>query len=237
MPIMTGPRKKNTVSSPNSSFQITGVTRYDLGEDSADDLDESHTDDISRITDNETPSFSEDSKDTDENQQVFLNIPRPVFHQHPVSIDEEVSTESDSNKIDQQKETLGRFKIIKVENSKPFSRGRWTCFDYSDLSENSDSSYILCDNQKVPSDGTPTTTAQILNRNISVETNKTSLNQNNCQENAVDLGTIKMSTKTNIFPMDIDAARIWGNSTSFPLNNSMPPKQTRLDTDVHKVIT
>lgn len=46
------------------SFQITGVSltqRADIGEDSADDLDESHTDDISRVTDNETPSISEDT--------------------------------------------------------------------------------------------------------------------------------------------------------------------------------
>jgi len=43
------------------SFQITSVTRVstDAGDDSADDLDESHTE--SRATDLETPSFSEDA--------------------------------------------------------------------------------------------------------------------------------------------------------------------------------
>ncbi|XP_018322663.1 uncharacterized protein LOC108735270 [Agrilus planipennis] len=49
---------------PVSSFQVTGISvtqRPEFGDDSADDLDESHTDDISRITDNETPSFSEES--------------------------------------------------------------------------------------------------------------------------------------------------------------------------------
>lgn len=55
-----------------TSFQITSVTvgssrlSNDGGDDSADDLDESHTDDISRITDNETPSFSEDTLSRDE---------------------------------------------------------------------------------------------------------------------------------------------------------------------------
>lgn len=66
--VVTASRKKIQTSS--SSFQITGVTKLDFGDDSADDLDDistqSHTDDISRVTDNETPSFSEDSRDTDD---------------------------------------------------------------------------------------------------------------------------------------------------------------------------
>jgi hypothetical protein len=75
-------------STPNQrkktpSFQITSVTvgsrtSNDGGDDSADDLDESHTDDMSdvvdnsRITDieNETPSYSED---TFSKEDVFFN--------------------------------------------------------------------------------------------------------------------------------------------------------------------
>lgn len=65
-----GARKK--IQNSSSSFQITGVslTKSDYGDDSADDLDESHTDDISRVTDNETPSFSEDSRDTDDHPLI-----------------------------------------------------------------------------------------------------------------------------------------------------------------------
>lgn len=60
---------------PSSSFQITGVSviqKTDAGDDSADDLDESRTDDISRL-DNETPSYSEDtfSRDTDDPQSCY----------------------------------------------------------------------------------------------------------------------------------------------------------------------
>lgn len=230
IPISAGPRKKNPASSPNTSFQITGVTRYDLGEDSADDLDESHTDDISRITDNETPSFSEDSRDTDEAQQLLL--PPPVLHhQHPESINEDHSTESESSEKSrqQQEEKIGRFKIIKVENTVPFSRGRWTCFDYSDLSESSDSSYILCDNQRsFKSVGTPSTTTPFLkaiNKNDNADVNVASLNENNCQEHILVSGVTKISNKANIFPSDIhsmNAVSFWKNVSSFPLIRTMP---------------
>lgn len=243
IPIATGARKKNPASSPNTSFQITGVTRYDLGEDSADDLDESHTDDISRITDNETPSFSEDSRDTDDPQQILLNPPPSVLqNQLPVRISEEVSTETESEKADQE-EKIGRFRIIKVETTVPFSRGRWTCFDYSDLSDSSDSSFILCDNQKnITSVGTPTTTAQLLealNRNNSSDVNIMSLNENNCQENNSDSGAITMSNKTNIFPTDIhsmNAVRFWKNNASFPLYRTVvPTTHIRFDSNIHQV--
>lgn len=64
----SGTRKPKT-----SSFQITSVVTKggpristsgagtDNGDDSADDLDESHAEDSSRVTDTETPSFSEDT--------------------------------------------------------------------------------------------------------------------------------------------------------------------------------
>lgn len=245
IPMTAGPRKKNPVSSPNTSFQITGVTRYDLGEDSADDLDESHTDDLSRITDNETPSFSEDSRETDDAQEILLNPPPPlVLHSHPESIREEDSAETENEQIDQQEEKIGRFRVIKVENTVPFSRGRWTCLDYSDLSESSDSSYILCDNQKnIPSVGTPGTTAQlleVLNKNNTANVNITSLTENNCQENILDSGAIKMSNTINIFPSDIhsmNAVRFWKNAGSFPLYRTVPMTSAhiRFESNIHQV--
>ncbi|KAJ3640132.1 hypothetical protein Zmor_003448 [Zophobas morio] len=102
-------RKK--IQNSSSSFQITGVsmTRTD-GDDSADDLD---TDDISRVTDNETPSFSEDSRDTDDHQ---LDAPAPAEPQAEVK----------------QKPPDERFKIVKIPSAAPFSRGRWICVDYFD---------------------------------------------------------------------------------------------------------
>lgn len=69
---VTSNHMHNNSMKKKTSFQITSVTvgssrlSNDGGDDSADDLDESHTDDISRITDNETPSFSEDTLSRDE---------------------------------------------------------------------------------------------------------------------------------------------------------------------------
>lgn len=68
-----------TISPPlrkpaSCSFQITNVSLTNLGEDSADELelDESYTDDISRVTDNETPSYSEESREA--NEALISNI-------------------------------------------------------------------------------------------------------------------------------------------------------------------
>ncbi|KAM3959014.1 uncharacterized protein ACR2FA_006987 isoform 1-T1 [Aphomia sociella] len=167
-----------------SSFQITSVTvgsrvSTDAGEDSADDLDESHTDDISRLTDieNETPSYSEDTFSKDD---VFYNASSaslgcapviPTSSQYglaivgqdnntnqiggavPNSNSSEVSdmhvsvtnagTGSIINLIGNAKPQEGmkeiqehvrneRFKVVKIESTEPFRRGRWMCMDYLD---------------------------------------------------------------------------------------------------------
>lgn len=167
-----------------SSFQITSVTvgsrvSTDAGEDSADDLDESHTDDISRVTDieNETPSYSEDTFSKDD---VFYNASSaslgcapviPTSSQYglaivgqdnatnqiggavPNSNNSEVSDMHVSvtnagagsiiNLIGNAKPQEGmkeiqehvkneRFKVVKIESTEPFRRGRWMCMDYLD---------------------------------------------------------------------------------------------------------
>lgn len=167
-----------------SSFQITSVTvgsrvSTDAGEDSADDLDESHTDDISRVTDieNETPSYSEDTFSKDD---VFYNASSaslgcapviPTSSQYglaivgqdnatnqiggavPNSNNTEVSDMHVSvtnagagsiiNLIGNAKPQEGmkeiqehvrneRFKVVKIESTEPFRRGRWMCMDYLD---------------------------------------------------------------------------------------------------------
>ncbi|GLV41690.1 bunched [Carabus blaptoides fortunei] len=81
----------NQRKKPCSSFQITSVIvgrmNNDGGDDSADDLDESHADDISdvvdnsRITDNETPSYSED---TYSKEDVFFNVSSSSLCSAPV---------------------------------------------------------------------------------------------------------------------------------------------------------
>lgn len=144
-----------------SSFQITSVTATrmsnDGGDDSADDLDESHTDDISRVTEgeNETPSFSEDTFSKDD---VFFNPGSTSLGSAPViptssqyglaivpthdapapgpdAVDVinigNVKTEASDPHVTTRNE---RFKVVKIESTEPFKRGRWQCMDYLDHS-------------------------------------------------------------------------------------------------------
>ncbi|XP_069704562.1 protein bunched, class 2/F/G isoform-like isoform X2 [Periplaneta americana] len=181
-------------STPNQrkktpSFQITSVTvgsrtSNDGGDDSADDLDESHTDDMSdvidnsRITDieNETPSYSED---TFSKEDVFFNASTtslgtapviPTSSQYGLAI---VASEGGGNIINAAVACANtipggdvhvsvtdagsvinivgsvkthetemrdahhggrneRFKVVKIESTEPFKRGRWLCMDYLD---------------------------------------------------------------------------------------------------------
>ncbi|XP_008214740.1 protein bunched, class 2/F/G isoform [Nasonia vitripennis] len=164
-----------------SSFQITSVTvgcrmSNDTGEDSNDDLDESHTEDNSiehsRITDIETPSYSEDTFSKDD---VFFNASNaalstapviPTSSQYGLAIvpsseannannstnDSNINTlditsVTDNNIINllssnakqdadlREVHSHGRnerFKVVKIESTEPFKRGRWTCMDYLD---------------------------------------------------------------------------------------------------------
>lgn len=214
-----GSRKKSQVTSPNCSFQITGVslTRYDIGDDSADDLDESHTDDNSRITDNETPSFSEDSRDTDDPQQIIFNNATTVLPQPQPPFVNESETKS---KYEKKKSEMGRFKVIKIQNIVPISRGRWTCFDYTDQTDvslkpalvicdkqgNAQSSEILQGIQKpllLKEDTSNKNTIEIDDKQgIS---NTSTLWDNNCQESFVFSGSIVMPTMaTTLFPISIE---------------------------------
>lgn len=155
-----------------SSFQITSVTvgcrmSNDAGEDSNDDLDESHTEDNSvehsRITDLdiETPSYSEDTFSKEEN--VFFNTSNaalstapviPTSSQYGLAIvpseggnvsnsvnDSNINTLDITSVTDKQDADLRevhshgrneRFKVVKIESTEPFKRGRWTCMDYLD---------------------------------------------------------------------------------------------------------
>lgn len=171
------------------SFQITSVIvgrmTNDGGDDSADDLDESHADDISdlnsRITDNETPSYSED---TYSKEDIFFNVSNsslcsapviPTSSQYGLAIvspggnpalnnsgDNNSSVTGTINALDvnvtvvnpasvgldhthatklQEQENKDmqsnpgrndRFKVVKIESTEPFKRGRWSCMDFLD---------------------------------------------------------------------------------------------------------
>lgn len=166
---------------PSSSFQITSVSvntagsvlqqpqqhqqqqprinsSDNNGDDSADDLDESHTDD-SRITDYETPSISEDTFSREDvfftQSTAFSTAPViPTSSQYGLAIvgpdlgangqnlsDVHVSvSDAGMNIIGQlpNKQEVDihhkneRFKVVKIESTEPFKRGRWMCMDYLD---------------------------------------------------------------------------------------------------------
>ncbi|KAI8118638.1 class 2/F/G isoform, Protein bunched [Lucilia cuprina] len=164
-----GARKPKTTS----SFQITSVTvghpkaqvAADNGEEeSADDLDESHTDDNSRITDleNETPSMSEDTFSKEEiyyHQDDALSSTAPVIptsSQYGLVVatlgaqdisnvqvnvgDNFINVVPSGSGIkkedlkDSAQHRSERFKVVKIESTEPFRRGRWVCMDYLDHS-------------------------------------------------------------------------------------------------------
>lgn len=158
-----------------TSFQITSVSVSSAnvhhhhqmqrnstdnnGDDSADDLDDSHTDDnISRITDYETPSISETFSGEDvffAQQNAFGTAPViPTSSQYGLAIvgppdlacgngtnlsDVHVSVTDAginimgpiSSKQDPDHKNE-RFKVVKIESTEPFKRGRWMCMDYLD---------------------------------------------------------------------------------------------------------
>ncbi|GBP13271.1 hypothetical protein EVAR_8198_1 [Eumeta japonica] len=204
-----------------SSFQITSVTvgsrvSTDAGEDSADDLDESHTDDISRVTDieNETPSYSEDTFSKDD---VFYNASSaslgcapviPTSSQYGLAIvgqdnpanqiggavpnvnSSEVSdmhvsvtnagTGSIINIIGNAKPQEGmkeiqehvrneRFKVVKIESTEPFRRGRWTCMDYLDHTTTQQNAPIIVNNNL---DVTETNTSQAPDSGVVINDNQ-----------------------------------------------------------------
>lgn len=150
-----------SVSSGNTQQQQQQRTSADTnnGDDSADDLDESHTDDnISRITDYETPSFSEDTFSREDiffaqSPNAFGTVPViPTSSQYGLAIvgpdlsgnganlsDVHVSvTDAGINIMGQipNKQDVDhkneRFKVVKIESTEPFKRGRWMCMDYLD---------------------------------------------------------------------------------------------------------
>ncbi|XP_063701778.1 protein bunched, class 2/F/G isoform [Culicoides brevitarsis] len=213
----TGPNSERKPKT--SSFQITSVTignaggggggsgnaaprissnSNDNGDDSADDLDESHAEDKSVVTD-ETPSFSED---TFSKEDVFFTSSDaigsapviPTSSQYGLAIvapnlagpggqnlaDVHVSvTDAGINLMTNSKKDVDlkdihhrneRFKVVKIESTEPFRRGRWICMDYLD---HSTLQATLEEQQQQETDASPN------NESTSVVHNEEPLSQDN----------------------------------------------------------
>lgn len=152
----------------NNSFQITSVTvqgsrkNDEFADDSADDLDESHTDDLSSdILDSSRADnegyHSEDVADDlspcgpiifaqvpsrDPNMNLSLGV-TPTFTAIGPSVvagGVTMMTSKSESPISAQVPIMNplpdnwqrRFKVVKIVSSEPFRRGRWLCMDFKD---------------------------------------------------------------------------------------------------------
>lgn len=162
------PTDLNLVRRNTNSFQITSVTvqgsrkNDDQAYDSADDLDESHTDDLSSdILDSSRADYegyhSEDNLDDLSSpcgQYIFAQMPNmvdrnmnlsigvtPTFAAiSPVAGGVTMMTSKSESPISAQVPIMNpmpnnwqrRFKVVKIVSSEPFQRGRWLCMDFKD---------------------------------------------------------------------------------------------------------
>ena len=112
------------------SFQITNVTiaksNHNEDLDSFDDLDETHTEEMSyEICD--TSKIDIDPSLTEELAASVTTITDhdDVFRQG------KALQEADTMNISKANSDMhSRFKVVKIESKEPFVRGRWTCLDY-----------------------------------------------------------------------------------------------------------
>lgn len=146
----TNPKKK-------SSFVITRVIKKSVlsdhtheDQDSVDDLDETNTEefssdilDTSKQTDIEPDPSSEDTVHSIATEDLSREVPNPVvttttdtsYKAPPVAVQPQKSDphldQGSYEKIPVYNiQSLSRFKVVKIESSQPFRRGRWTCQDF-----------------------------------------------------------------------------------------------------------
>ncbi|EEC01344.1 conserved hypothetical protein [Ixodes scapularis] len=128
-----GPKKKPT------SFQITSVTvqgsrlSNDGGDESADDLDESHTEDLSSDV-LDVSKNADQLSPTDENGAA--DEP-PAVAGAPTAGDAADHRGGDAASAAPEVPVSPdhwqrRFKVVKIVSSEPFGRGRWLCMDFVD---------------------------------------------------------------------------------------------------------
>ena len=147
----TNPRKKSCFAITRV-IQKTGANEHNHeDQDSVDDLDETNTEDISseildasKQTDIDPDPSSEDtvqsiatedlSKDTSavptsNHIDVLPNISNLQQNAANQKSDSSLDQSAPLEKIDTN-QSLSRFKVVKIESSQPFRRGRWLCQDY-----------------------------------------------------------------------------------------------------------
>lgn len=158
----------STLKRKQTSFQITSVTvkgsrlSTDGGEDSADDLDESHTEDAnsenldcSRTTDVDNDQLSEECSNVhnDESSVHVPSIPVTCKTEMLVKKDAQINANNFPSESSKDKQMAPseenqsqhvvnppplldqwqhRFRVVKIVSSEPFKRGRWLCMDFMD---------------------------------------------------------------------------------------------------------
>lgn len=210
LPTSVVPARKKT-----SSFQITSVTfgsrlSNDGGDDSADDLDESHTDelssdllDVSKTTDYDYSSedaFSSIKDDCTSVQQssVILQRSQCPLSSSPSSVPVSSVTPSAAPAVSAVAATAttaaattgaapanvsvtvmeaanvpmavvqnpdihwqNRFRVVKIDTSEPFRRGRWLCLDFTDPPPASSLSSETCERESGTGSGNSSSTSSV----------------------------------------------------------------------------
>lgn len=120
-----------------SSFQITSVTvsssiSNDGEDDSCGEVDDSQLD-PSDVEGNQNTLDVEVFDDTgaDSGLSVTSNSNMPLGQQQDTRT-EEKDHHITETKHDDKEQVLRRFRVVKIESSEPYTRGRWTCRDYYD---------------------------------------------------------------------------------------------------------
>lgn len=131
-----------------SSFQITSVTvsssiSNDGEDDSCGEVDDSQLD-PSDIDSNQIPLELEnyDDNGADSGLSVTSNSNMPVTLCHQQAHDtlrtedrdqgHQHAAEASCQKHEDKDQVLRRFRVVKIESSEPYTRGRWTCRDFVD---------------------------------------------------------------------------------------------------------
>ena len=122
-----------SVMKKRGSFQITSVvvakSNHTEDLDSFDDLDETHTEEMSSEI-GDTSKITDIDVDPSSTEEITASATTPteaedVFQQSKTLPDTDVI-----NKVHSNNDIHSRFKLVKIESKEPFVRGRWTCLDY-----------------------------------------------------------------------------------------------------------
>ncbi|XP_013388515.1 glutenin, high molecular weight subunit PW212-like [Lingula anatina] len=123
VPSEEGGEKGTIGNKKRSSFQITSVKIAKSNRQANDTINEGDADSIDELEESHTEDLSSELLDSSKVTEI---------HDGNESSDEETTTDQQLEIEGENKETASRFKVVKIASKEPFCRGRWSCFDFLD---------------------------------------------------------------------------------------------------------